>query len=101
MNKSPVALVTGSGKRRVGRSVVDALVDRGYAIALHYHSSATDASKAREEILARHGQAIALRADLTLEDDAKVLIAQTIDHFGRLDVLVNCAAIWTAKPLEQ
>ena len=36
MNPRPVALVTGSGKRRVGWHVADALAARGYALVLHY-----------------------------------------------------------------
>ena len=41
-----VALVTGSGKRRVGRHVADALAARGYALVIHYRSSKTDADAA-------------------------------------------------------
>ena len=40
-----VALVTGSGKRRVGNAVARALAERGYAIAVHYHHSADAAWK--------------------------------------------------------
>jgi pteridine reductase len=40
MSHSKVALVTGSGKRRIGRHVADALAARGYALAIHYCSSA-------------------------------------------------------------
>ena len=43
MASSKVALVTGSGKRRVGWHVAQALAKRGYAIAVHYHSSAAEA----------------------------------------------------------
>ena len=44
MNASRVALVTGSGAKRVGSVVADALARRGYAIAVHYRSSATEAA---------------------------------------------------------
>jgi NAD(P)-dependent dehydrogenase (short-subunit alcohol dehydrogenase family) len=46
MTERRVALVTGSGKRRVGWHVADALAKRGYALALHYRSSAAEAAEA-------------------------------------------------------
>lgn len=95
-----VALVTGSGKRRVGRHVAEALAERGYRLALHYHFSATDAAEAVAELQRRGTQAIALQADLTEERAVHNLVQQVLDHFGRLDVLVNCAAAWQSKRLE-
>src|ERR1700678_4004837 len=46
MNPRKVALVTGAGKRRVGAHVADALANRGYALVIHYRSSATEANEA-------------------------------------------------------
>ena len=43
----PVALVTGSGKRRVGWHVADALARRGYALAVHYRTSVAEAAEVR------------------------------------------------------
>lgn len=100
MNSSKVALVTGSGKRRIGWHVADALAARGYAVAVHYHTSATEAQGTVEAFRARGVEAIALHADLTDERAVRGLIDQTLQHFGRLDVLVHCAATWQAKPLE-
>jgi NAD(P)-dependent dehydrogenase (short-subunit alcohol dehydrogenase family) len=94
-----VALVTGSGKRRLGRSVALALAERGYALALHYHTSAVDAAEAVDAICARQAEAEAFGADLGGEEGAKALVQATLDRFGRIDVLVNCAAIWQPKPL--
>ena len=45
MSSSKVALVTGSGKRRVGWHVAEALAERGYALAVHYRSSASEAAE--------------------------------------------------------
>jgi len=44
-----VALVTGSGKKRVGSVVAEALARRGFAIAVHYRSSATEAGETTDE----------------------------------------------------
>src|SRR5262245_36092074 len=95
-----VALVTGSGKRRVGWHVADALAGRGYAIAVHYRSSAAEATATVEQLRSRGVQAEAFAADLTDEDAVAELIKRTRERFGRLDVLVNCAAVWNSKRLE-
>lgn len=97
----PVALVTGSAKRRVGRHVAMALAVRGYAIAVHYRTSASDAVEALELLRAHKAPAEAFQADLADEASARALVRSTREHFGRIDVLVNCAAIWNAKRLEE
>jgi len=96
-----VALVTGSGRRRIGSHVAEALAARGYALAIHYLHSA-DEAKATVEAFSRQGHpAIALQADLTDEQAVARLVQLVIDRFGRIDVLVNCAAIWERKKLEE
>lgn len=95
-----VALITGSGKRRIGRHVADALAERGYAIALHYFHSKVDADMAIAEYQQRNVPAMAVQADLADEAAVRTLIERTLQHFGRLDVLVNCAADWQPKKLE-
>jgi pteridine reductase len=95
-----VALVTGSGKRRVGATVADALAQRGYAITVHYRRSATEANETVKS-LQRYGVlAEAFAADLTDERQVRDLIDTVVARFGRLDVLVNCAAAWQSKRLE-
>src|SRR5438876_2263019 len=100
MHTARVALVTGSGKRRVGWYVADALVGRGYGLVVHYHHSAADAAETVASFRERGVEAIAIGADLTDETAACLLVEQTLNHFGRLDVLVNCAAIWLRSRLE-
>jgi pteridine reductase len=100
MTSPKVALVTGSGKRRIGWHVADALAQRGYQLAIHYHSSATEAAETVEYFENKGVKAVALPADLTDERAVRSLIAQTLEHFSRLDVQVNCAAIWKSKRLE-
>jgi pteridine reductase len=95
-----VALVTGSGKRRIGWHVAQALADRGYALIVHYHASAVEAAEAVEAFRARGVEAVAMQADLTDERSVQALIDQTLARFKRIDVLVNCAADWKSKRLE-
>jgi pteridine reductase len=100
MSMSPVALVTGSGKRRVGWYVADALAGRGYRLAVHYHTSAAEAAATVAAFQQRGVEAEAFAADLAEERQVKDLIAAVLARFGRLDVLVNCAAIWRRQRLE-
>jgi pteridine reductase len=96
-----VALVTGSGKRRVGWFVARSLAERGFALAIHYRSSAAEAQESAAALRASGTQAEAFRADLSCEDEVKALVQAVIERFGRIDVLVNAAAIWERKPLEE
>src|SRR5262245_117761 len=101
MSATKVALVTGAGKRRVGWHVADALAQRGYALAIHYRSSAAEAKETIEAMRGRGVRGEALQADLTDESAAQALIRETLRQFGRLDVLVNCAAAWKSKRFEE
>lgn len=101
MRTQKVALVTGSGKRRIGAHVADALAERGYAIALHYRSSRDEAQEAVDRWRAKGVDIDAFGADIANEDDVRELIKSVLERFGRIDVLVNCAAIWKRKKLEE
>ncbi|HEX4142341.1 MAG TPA: SDR family oxidoreductase [Pirellulales bacterium] len=96
-----VALVTGAGKRRIGWHVVQSLAERGYAMAIHYHTSVDEATETVTELEGRGVEAMAVGGDLAHESDVRRIVAESLGHFGRLNVLVNAAALWKAKPLEQ
>jgi pteridine reductase len=68
---------------------------------VHYRNSALEAEGTVAQLRQYGMDAIALQADLTDESAARGLIDQTLTHFGRLDVLVNCAAAWASKRLEE
>jgi pteridine reductase len=100
MSAAKVALVTGSGKRRVGAHVADALARRGYSLVIHYHTSEADAHETVTRYQAQGNPAIAVGADLGSETDVKAMVDTTLSRFGRIDVLVNCAATYSSKRLE-
>src|SRR5438046_3009022 len=59
-----VALVTGSGRQRIGWHVAQALAERGYGLAIHYHTAALEAAETVQEF-ERHGvKAMAVAADV-------------------------------------
>ena len=100
MVSTPVALVTGSGAKRIGWHVADALAARGYALALHYRTSAEEAQQSVVHFRQRGTHAIAVQADLADEGAVANLMNAVLDRYSRIDVLVNCAAIWERKRLD-
>jgi len=87
-----VALVTGAG-RRLGRAMATALAGRGMTLAIHYRESQVGAEALRREIEARGGTAACFAADLADAAAARALAGRVVEQFGRLDVLVNSAAV--------
>ena len=100
-SREKVALVTGSGKRRVGNVIAAALAARGYAIALHYNRSADEARQSVASLRAQGVRAEAFAADVADETAVAGLFRHVVDEFGRLDVLVTAAAVWNRRPIEQ
>lgn len=96
---SPVGLVTGAG-RRVGNELARALAAHGYRVALHAGRSIAEAETTAAQLTADGAEAIALGADLRDEDETRRMVAAVCDKFGRIDALVNNAAVWHAKRLE-
>ena len=92
MSERKVALITGSGKRRVGWHIAQALAARGYALAIHYRSSAAEARQTVAELRLRGAEAEPFCADLADERAIRDMVQGTLAHFGRIDVLVNAAA---------
>ncbi len=97
---SRVALVTGGG-RRVGLGIAMALAQRGYRLALHANSSLAAAAAAASQLTSQGCESIAVAADLRDQRGTRDMVARVHDHFGRIDALVNNAAVWSSKPLEQ
>jgi pteridine reductase len=95
-----VALVTGSGKRRVGWHIAQALAARGYVLAVHYRQSEAEARETVAELTGAGCAAAAFQADLLDEAAVHGLVQGVLERFGRIDVLVNAAAIWNRKSLE-
>jgi pteridine reductase len=102
VSEQKVALVTGSGKWRVGAHVAAALATRGFVIAVHYRTAAREATETAAALTAQFGvPAVSVQADLGDEAAVKRMVSEVLDRFSRIDVLVNCAAIWNRKPLEE
>ena len=98
---APVALVTGSGSRRVGREIAIHLASLGCRIALHANTSVDQAEDLAKYISEEHSQqAIVTHGCLSHEGTPERLVDETVTKFQRIDILVNSAAIWQPTPLE-
>jgi pteridine reductase len=93
-----VALVTG-GALRIGRALALALAGRGAAVAVHYGNSAAAAAETVASIRDSGGRAEAFQADLRDISLADQLIEQAAKRLGRVDILVNSAAVFETKGL--
>lgn len=99
--EQPVALVTGSGAKRVGNAIVQSLAARGYRCVVHANRSLEQAEDFVAKLRDSGAEAIAQQANLTDTRELHALVDKSLSHFGRLDVLVNAAAIWEPKRLEE
>ncbi len=86
------ALITG-GSRGIGRAISLELGRLGYAVVVDYATRPDAAQEVADQIVAQGGRALAIRGNVGRREDRAELIRQTLEQFGRLDVLVNNAGI--------
>lgn len=94
-----VALVTGAG-RRLGAALALALARDGFDVAVHYHGSEEGARATERGAVATGRRAFRFRADLRDRDQIASLFRDVRERFGRLDCLVNSAAVFPLAPWE-
>ncbi len=87
-----VAVVTGSG-RNIGRSIAESLASFGAKVVVNGHSDEAAMNAVVEGIRGRGGEAIAIKADVSRDEDAGRLVDGTVEAFGGLDILVSNVGI--------
>lgn len=92
MTVPALALVTGSA-HRLGKAFALSLARMGYAIALHYHGSETEAEQTANEIRALGVDCLPIHADLTIPEKIDFLFSQVDEFNVPLKVVVNSAAV--------
>ncbi len=95
-----IALVTGAS-RGIGRGIALAYAREGADVACNYHRSPADAEQLVAEIEALGRSAIAVPADVARLDEVERMVQATMEHFGRIDVLVNNAGFATLHKIEE
>src|SRR5687768_10216522 len=86
------AIVTGASSG-IGESVARELAAAGAAVVVNYSSSPEDADRIVGEITRNGARAIAVKADVSQEEEVRALFAETVEHFGTVDIVVSNAGI--------
>lgn len=92
MGTQQVAIVTGAS-RGIGRAIAVKLAGEGLAVVVNYASNAAAAEEVKQQIESRGGKVLLAQGDISLAADREKLVRQTIDAFGRIDLLVNNAGV--------
>ena len=95
-----VALVTGAS-RNIGRAIALALADAGAAVVVNSRTSADEAREVVKAIEGAGGRAMAALADVTDERAVNAMVEAAVKQFGRLDILVNNAAVRDVTPIDE
>lgn len=90
--RGKAAIVTGAS-RGIGKATAIALAGAGAAVIVNYSQSETAAEEVIKNIEAFGGTAVAVKADVTDYSQCEILVQSALDHFSRIDILINNAGI--------
>jgi NAD(P)-dependent dehydrogenase (short-subunit alcohol dehydrogenase family) len=94
-----IALITGG--KRIGAVVAKALAESGADVALVYNKSRAEADETAAAVRALGRRAHIVQADVTSEQACIEAVTSTVRELGRLDILINMASLYVAKPFDQ
>jgi 3-oxoacyl-[acyl-carrier protein] reductase len=94
-----VAIVTGASKG-IGAAIAKSLAAAGASVVVNYASSKDGAQKVVADITNAGGKAVAVKGDVSKSADAKGIVDAAIEHYGKLDILVNNSGVYAFSPLE-
>ncbi len=97
--KGQSALVTGANSG-IGLAVAIALADEGANVVVNYVSHPDAADDVVKQIESNGGNAIAIKADVSKEDEVQSMFQQMYDKYGTIDILVNNAGLQKDSPFE-
>jgi 3-oxoacyl-[acyl-carrier protein] reductase len=95
-----VALITGSG-RNIGRATALRLAAAGANIVVNARTNEAEAEAVAREVRDRGAKALAILADVARKDQVEAMAARAFAEFGRIDILINNAAIRPHKPFTE
>jgi len=97
--ENKVALVTGASKG-IGAAIAKKLAEDGASVVVNFASSKSDAERVVASIHENGGKATAVQGDVSIADDVKRILAETVSLYGKIDILVNNAGVYEWGPLE-
>jgi len=92
MIEQPTALITGAS-RGIGRAIAREMARQGFAVVVNYVRSRESADEVVQQIATEGGRAVAVQGNVGVREDRDSIVDQTLEHFGRIDLLVNNAGI--------
>lgn len=92
MEENKVALITGAA-RGIGKAIAKKFAENGYNVVINYVSAKTDIKTLTKEFEDLGVKVLLVKADVSNKEEAEGLVNQTIEKFGKIDVLVNNAGI--------
>jgi 3-oxoacyl-[acyl-carrier protein] reductase/pteridine reductase len=98
--RGQTTLVTG-GARRIGREIALTLARAGADVAVGYRTSQAEAEATVQAIAALGRRSLAINCDVRSEDSARAAVAQVATTFGRLNILINNAAVFATAALDK
>jgi len=98
--KDKVAVVTG-GSRGIGRAAIECFAKLGSHVVVNFLSNESAAAETVRAAEASGVNAIAVKADISVLDQAALLIEKTMDRFGKIDFLVCNAGIWEGGSIDE
>lgn len=98
--KGKVALITGAS-RGIGAATAIRFAELGAHLALNFFKHEAEASAVAAQARSYGVRAIAIQADVSRFEDVRALFERTIDEFGRVDIVVANAGIWTGDAVDE
>ena len=89
---APISLITGAG-RGIGRGIAIELGRLGHRVVINYAGNSAAADECLELVRAAGGDGLTVQADVSNSQDRARLVAQTVEKYGRIDLLVNNAGV--------
>ncbi len=98
--QNKVAIITGSS-RGIGAEIARRLAAAGARVVINYVSRGEAAYSVHESIKASGGESLVVQADLRISTEVHRLFDETIEHFGRVDILINNAGVLLFKKFSE
>jgi NAD(P)-dependent dehydrogenase (short-subunit alcohol dehydrogenase family) len=97
--QNKVALITGG--KRIGRVVAEELARHGVDVALCYSRSQKEAEATAARVRDLGRRAAVFQADVSKPEACRTLVADAVRTFGRLDILINMASVYSKRPFDE